>query len=179
METLKRHLATAAVAFVCSLLAVAAYDLLTRPLRRAGYVNLGELHDKFIYAQQSRAALLKLQQRHKGLIDSLSVALQGLEQRTKNLSAEAARGAYAQERAKFYRFQDDLSQNQRRQEEEEEAKVWKRLNEYVQDFGRERGFDLVLGANGTGSIMYVDASLDLTQDAVAYVNKRFKGERGD
>ena len=52
--------------------------------------------------------------------------------------------------------------------------VWKRLNPYLEDFGRAAGVHLIIGANGMGTVLYNDGFYDLTDKAIQFVNKRYE-----
>jgi outer membrane protein len=54
--------------------------------------------------------------------------------------------------------------------------LWKQINEYVQQFGKENHYKVILGANGTGSLMYSDKALDITPELTSYINSRYAGE---
>jgi outer membrane protein len=48
------------------------------------------------------------------------------------------------------------------------------INSFVQDYAKRKGYDLVLGAEGTGSIYYGSKSMDITNDVLAAMNKDYK-----
>ena len=51
------------------------------------------------------------------------------------------------------------------------------LNSYIKDYGKKNSSLLIVGADNKGSILYGDESIDITEDLIAYVNERFKGEK--
>lgn len=54
-------------------------------------------------------------------------------------------------------------------------KVWTRLNSYINSYGKEKKLKLILGAQGSGNIMYGDSITDRTSDFVEYVNYKYEG----
>ena len=60
---------------------------------------------------------------------------------------------------------------------EVETMIWKRLNPYLVDFGKEKGFLYLYGANGTGNVLYADKSQDVTEELIEYVNKRYHDKK--
>ena len=52
-------------------------------------------------------------------------------------------------------------------------KVWKRLNPLLTEFGKKNGFNLIIGANGMGSVLYYDSYYDQTDEVIKFVNKRY------
>lgn len=48
--------------------------------------------------------------------------------------------------------------------------VWKQLNTLIDKYGQEQGVEILIGANGMGSVMYHDAYHDITDELIKYVN---------
>lgn len=51
--------------------------------------------------------------------------------------------------------------------------VWKRLNPALDEYGKKKGFHLIIGANGMGSVLYTDNYYDVTDEAIKYVNEKY------
>lgn len=49
--------------------------------------------------------------------------------------------------------------------------VWALINAEVENFGKEKGYKYILGANGSGNIMYADDSEDITEEVLKWINK--------
>lgn len=52
-------------------------------------------------------------------------------------------------------------------------KVWERLNPLLEQYGKERGYELVVGANGAGTVLHGAKNIDVTDDAVKYINEHY------
>lgn len=57
------------------------------------------------------------------------------------------------------------------------SQVWERLNPAIAAFGREHHLKLLVGATGTGNVLYGDTTLDLTNALIKYVNEAYSGHR--
>jgi outer membrane protein len=55
------------------------------------------------------------------------------------------------------------------------AIIWKRLNPLIQEYGKENKYKMIFGANGTGNLLYSDSSLDISNNLINYVNKKYNG----
>jgi outer membrane protein len=55
--------------------------------------------------------------------------------------------------------------------------VWKRLNVMIDDYGKQEGLRLIIGANGMGSVLYNDEYYDKTKEMINYANKKYEGSR--
>lgn len=58
-----------------------------------------------------------------------------------------------------------------------DKQIWTQLNQYIKDYSRDNRFDILLGADGTGSVMAADEALNATQEMIAYVNNRYAGSK--
>jgi outer membrane protein len=54
------------------------------------------------------------------------------------------------------------------------SEVNERLNEYVDSYARQKGYDMIVGSGGQGNVMYVDSTLNITDDLIKYINKKFE-----
>lgn len=53
------------------------------------------------------------------------------------------------------------------------AIIWKRLNPLIQEYGRAKKYKMILGANGSGTLLYSDSTLDISDDLIKYVNDEY------
>lgn len=67
-----------------------------------------------------------------------------------------------------------------KQIEEEDQKatqtVVNDINDYVKEYGKKNGFDIIFGASGGGSIMYASDKSDLTDKVLIGLNAEYEGK---
>jgi len=71
--------------------------------------------------------------------------------------------------------QQQLSQAYEAMNKEINQKVWERLNPLIQAFGKEHHIEMLIGANGMGTLLYASEEKDMTQDLIQYVNRAYEG----
>ncbi|GAA4454333.1 OmpH family outer membrane protein [Rurimicrobium arvi] len=59
-------------------------------------------------------------------------------------------------------------------EQDMTAKVWERLNPQLEEFGKEMGYRIIIGANGRGTVLYGSSSIDVTEKAIEFVNHKYE-----
>lgn len=69
---------------------------------------------------------------------------------------------------------DALDEEYNRSNEEISSLVWKRLNPLIDKYGKQHGTHLIIGANGMGSVLYMDEHYDVTDDVIQFVNKKYE-----
>lgn len=62
-------------------------------------------------------------------------------------------------------FQNEVSQQ-----------VWNRVNDYIQQYGKQNNYKIILGTQGNGNIMYGDKEVNITEAFIEYANKIYEGE---
>jgi len=51
------------------------------------------------------------------------------------------------------------------------------INDYVKEYGKKEGHQIIFGASGSGNIMYADEVTDLTQKILDGLNAEFEGKK--
>lgn len=54
--------------------------------------------------------------------------------------------------------------------------VWNRINPLLAEFGKEKGYDIIVGANGMGTVLYGKPAIDITQEVLDYINKEYEAK---
>lgn len=58
---------------------------------------------------------------------------------------------------------------------QETKKIWSRINDYVEIYGKDKGFSIIIGAQTSGNIYYAENAKDITSDLLNYINKQYEG----
>lgn len=64
-----------------------------------------------------------------------------------------------------------LSELYQQKSQQFQDSVWTIINAEVEKFGKEKGYKYILGATGSGNIMYADDSEDVTQEVLKWINE--------
>lgn len=54
--------------------------------------------------------------------------------------------------------------------------VWNRLNPLINAFGKKHDYNIIVGANGMGNVLYGKTSFDITNQVLEYCNKEYRDE---
>ncbi|CAM1365452.1 Periplasmic chaperone for outer membrane proteins Skp [Tenacibaculum sediminilitoris] len=147
------------------------------------YVDVNKLLDGYKRTKVVRAEFEKKAKVLKSNVDSLVTDWQ------KELKLyEKERSGYS---AKELKLKQELLGNKQqqinnyqqaiqKQIQEEDKKstqtVVNDINDYVKEFGKEKGYKVIFGASGSGNIMYADKSADLTEEVLLGLNSDFEGK---
>jgi outer membrane protein len=130
---------------------------------KTGYVDIFKLVSGFELQKEYSAQARMEFDRVRAAIDSVVY----VERMNDSLRSEAIKNElYA-----------DLSRKTENHNKEIEGMVWTRLNPYITDFGKEKGYDYIYGANGTGNVLYADKGQDITEEVIKYANNRYHDKK--
>lgn len=144
------------------------------------YVKLNDLYKKFELTGSLEKKAEKTINTKQNILDSLKL---DLEMNYRTLKAKGSTDKVSQDELQKMAF---LKQNYLDKKENfdktnsemlkmYEEQIWTQINTHLADFGKDRKYDIVLGANGSGSVMYSNIACDVTEEAVAYINLKYNG----
>jgi len=147
--------------------------------KRMGYIDLAKVFESFEYKKILEKDLESYTLQRQAALDSLVFDLKILKRRlqsgcSKKKSFEDSLHILDE---KYQYFEKQFSEERSRLTELYDEKILKQINQYVKDYGIGKGYDYIFGADGTGGLMYAEESEDITDEIIAYINSRFKGEK--
>lgn len=74
----------------------------------------------------------------------------------------------------FQKYQQAVTQKAQKKEVELNGEVVKMMNQYLTEYGESHDYEILLGANGSGNIIYGGDGLDITEKVIAYLNDRYE-----
>jgi len=141
------------------------------------FINTSEVFDQFTLKKELEMKLTQTKNARQAVLDSLElqfkILLEQAEIKNKKIivskeDIELKRKEYLLKKQKFEEDNEMLA----RQYDEQ---IWNQLNQYIQDYGKEKELDIIMGTTGQGNLMYADNVLNITNTIVEYVNRRFTG----
>lgn len=75
----------------------------------------------------------------------------------------------------FIKGKEELEQFNQNFASEEYLKIWARINGYVNEFSKEKKYQLVIGSENKRSVLFADENIDVTNELLIYINKKYEG----
>lgn len=148
-------------------------------LPHTAYVDLAKVYNAFGMKKELESKLEQVQQIRKIQLDSLELDLNVLAKNLQSPGVENRKGLEEQ----FTGKRQQYAFNKQRMEEESNSltqtydeQIWKQLNQYIKDYGKENSYTYIFGAEGSGALMYANETVDITERITAYANQRYKGQ---
>lgn len=70
----------------------------------------------------------------------------------------------------FINYQQIVSEKIQKEDQELTGKVLTRVNEYMKDYGRLKGYTIIMAATQYGNIIYAEEHMDITDDVLEGLN---------
>ncbi|MBL7712056.1 MAG: hypothetical protein JNL13_06320 [Chitinophagaceae bacterium] len=144
-----------------AVLVLSAYTL-TRELGRPRvvYINIGKMTEAYKFKKDLEGEGTKNLYRIRNTIDSLKMADKTDPDPVIDSQILYAERAFDQ----YYTYSN----------QEMTKKVWERLNPQLEEFGKQNHYELVVGANGAGTILYGSPKSDVTEEAIQFINRKYE-----
>ncbi len=130
--------------------------------KEISYVDIGKLTDNYAFKKDLEALSSKNLYGIKNAIDSLKMVKKMSGNTQPRIDTMLNHAEYA------------FSQYYAQSNKEITQKIWDRLNPLIEDYGKENGLQLLIGANGAGTVLYGDKKNDVTDNLIAYINKKYE-----
>lgn len=162
-------------------LGLGVFNFLTTP--KIAYIRSYDLVDKYQGTKEAREKFEAKKNTWQSNIDTLSYTLRSTidkYNKEKNKMSVAERA----DMEKFLNNKDKelatyvQSVETKAQEEDEQMMqaILNQVNSYVEKYGQENGYDVILGTSTSGNVMFGDKQLDITDDVLAGLNNSYQGK---
>jgi outer membrane protein len=142
------------------LLALGSFVVWQSLQKKHAYVLNQEVFNGFKGKQFLESELVAHRARHKASMDSLLLLMEAGN--TMRLQE-----AYAATGEQFALMEQELSGKFT-------ADIWKEINSGITAYGKDHGYDFILGASGDGGLMFASEATNITDDVVDYLNERYE-----
>lgn len=138
---------------------------------KTAYVTTGKLFDSYKGTKELNNKLTIQESRFKLVLDSLKLEIEICRSKNSALNNDCI----VLEK-KFKETYTSMVQFNKEYSVSEKDKIWVQLNTHIESFGKDKGYKYILGANGSGNIMYADSSYDITNEVVEFANLKYDGK---
>lgn len=145
------------------------------------FVDNSKLLNNYKEKQDLEAELQKKIDTYSKKRDSISMAFQmeaqNFEKKSKSLAPTIAQQKYSELMQKSQFLQEQLMREERMIQEESRTKMdtlLTKVKKFINNFGKEKGYTYILGANDGGSVLYGQDSQNITSEVVKALNENYK-----
>ncbi|WON94264.1 MULTISPECIES: OmpH family outer membrane protein [unclassified Sphingobacterium] len=141
------------------------------------YVDTAKLFQEYSEAVKINMKLGQEAKKYEGNIDTLmqeiQIAIKDYEKNGLKLDPISKRKQELiinEKQADLQRYQAVVKEKLEKQRNEEFSGVVKTINSFLKDYGKQKGYRMILIANPAGTIAYAQESTDITEDIIKELN---------
>jgi outer membrane protein len=145
---------------------------------KIAFIRTEEVYNAFEMKQQLERKLKDTEKARKFILDSARVQLQFMDKDMRQLPKidTLVLGRFNLKQREYYSMEQRFAEDNQALAKTYTDQIWTQINQYAQDFGKDKGYDYVFGASGDGTLMFARESHDVTDQVKAYINERYKGK---
>lgn len=161
------------VSLLVTLAIVFAYHRMGQP--KLGYVKTGEVLQKYeamAQANSQYASELSLVQAN---LDTLRQRYERLQVQARSASRNAQLSYQLGAAEKdFTQYSQTAQQQMQQRQQQLTTEVLNQVNTFIQDYGKQQGYKIILGTTSEGSILYGLEEDDLTEIVIRELNTKYQ-----
>lgn len=167
---------------VLLLIGVMVKQLFFQP--RIAFVKTNELMSKYAGMKEATAIYKKQYDGWKSKVDTLEIEYQRAVIRFNSDVNHLSPQKRAEQERYLQGLRDNLDsylQATEQKAKEEDGKltatVYNQVNALIEEYGKSKGYDAILGATSGGNVLYTRTDLDITDELLEELNKKYAGKK--
>ncbi len=164
--------------FITIVLLTVFYFLIEKKQDKLGYVKFGVLYEEFQMKKDFEGKIKNMQEKRKSILDSLEIELTFLSKKIENaakISKEDVTDFNYKKEVYFQKKQQFGEDNQAAVDQYNEQ-IFKKINEYVINYGKQNGYTFIFGADGSANLMHALDDKDITTEVAKFINASYGGK---
>jgi outer membrane protein len=144
---------------------------------KLGYIKNNELYESFTLKKELAEKLTTVENKRKAILDSLIIPLRMLSMELQKNKDEKLMIQFRAQQESYLAKKKEFEEDNKRLMQEYSDQIWKQINQYIADYGKEKGYGFIYGATGDGAIMFAEDQYDLTSELSSYINEKYNGKK--
>jgi outer membrane protein len=149
--------------------------LRTGDQNKTAYIEVAAVYDSFKMKKELEGNFSKVEVFRKSILDSLELNLQLLSSEYQSSKSESLKSTLIQKKQEYLNTKQKFEQDNAAVSQQYTDQIFKQLNQYITEYGKEHGYKYIFGAEGSGSLMYANDSENITDEITVYINDKYKG----
>lgn len=137
-----------------------------------GYVEQQILFEEFKGKKELSQELVSLQQVQQGKLDMLLLEINSLQERTDKIGLDSL----LYKKRLYQEWSEVFKEVEAQKATDLTNRIWVQLQQYVTDYGKEEGYDYILGIGENSNLMYGKPEREITKQVVDYANRKYEGK---
>lgn len=174
MKKILTYISIVTISVLISLLV--SFILFQKKEKPTGYIELGKVYDEFELSKNLNAQFQTTATERKNYLDSLEFQVKNMyNQVSRNSEDKKLVETFELAQRQYLYQKEQIESAVSKLEEQYNEQIWTQLNEYIKQYGKEKGYAYIFGAEGSGTLMYANEGKNVTQEMINYINDKYQG----
>jgi outer membrane protein len=149
--------------------------------QKTGYIEIKKVFDKFQMKKELEEKYKQTAKAREKIIDSLSFSLQIISRQLteQSKSKEGVNKELATrfeiKRDEFLKLKNRFGEDNAALSQKYDGQILEQMTQYVIEFGKKNNYDIILGADGNGTLMHAKENYNISDQVIEYINNKYKG----
>jgi outer membrane protein len=148
---------------------------------KIGYIELGKIYTEFSLKKNLDKQLENIVNARRLSMDSLEIELKLLSSKLNTINEKSSEFStlardFEYKKQQFFLRREALEKENQALTARFEEQILTQLNQYVSEFGNLHGYKYILGADGSGSLMYADKASNITEEVSSFIELKIAGK---
>ncbi len=162
------------IIFICAIIGLFTQNMLAR--NRTAYIDANKVINGYKDIVVAKKEFQKKVELYKERMDTLTGHVKLDMLNMEKFRNDKVQLQHYQDSAKFHKkqafdYQEAMKQSLKQEESTMTSAALKKLNIFLKDYGKEKGYDMILIANNSGTIAYAKEGYDISDDVLKEINK--------
>lgn len=161
---------------IISLIALSLFIYHTSFATKVAYIDIPKVFNKFEMKKELQEKYKKVESGRKRILDSLAFNLQLLSKKLQdNQTNKELMYEFDVKREDYFKRKNQLEQDNIALSNQYDKQILEQMTQYIVDYGKKNKYDIIMGADGNGVLMYAHEKLDKSEEISAFINNKYKG----
>ena len=138
---------------------------------------LNEYQEKKDIESKLKEQISKYEKKRDSISQAFQLEAKNFEAQAQNLAQNVAQKKYNELMQKSQILQQHLQQEEHKIQLESQTQMdslLTKVKKFIKEYGKEKGYTFILGANEGGSVLYGNEKKDITNELVKSLNDKYK-----
>jgi outer membrane protein len=148
---------------------------------KTAYVDIKKVFNSFQMKKELEKKYKQTENERNKVLDSLIVEINILAKHLNEQKLTAVKiereveEQFEYKREKYLRLKKQFEADNAALSSKFDQEIVERMNQYIAEYGRNKNYDFIYGADGDGTIMYSNSKYDLSDQVSQFINNKYSG----
>lgn len=159
-----------------AMLFILGFSIHKMTVQNVVYVDTKTVFNDFDYTKKLKKKYEKISLARQQVLDSLKFELEVLARKLENSRDEELIKIFEAKRNGLYYEQEKILKINQALSDKYDDQILTQLDSYLKEFGEKNNYDMILGTESMGTLIYSKEKYNVTTEATQFVNNRFNSK---